>query len=115
MTSRFPRSLLLAVVAALGATVAQAGPAGSGLAHTEKVARGAAGPSFETIRVAPPSRDCVSAAAAALRRHEAVKGVRVEASDLSITVRTDGSTARGADLRALVARVCAAPNVAATS
>lgn len=102
-------------VAFFAATAAQAGPAGSGLAHTEEVARRAAAERVATVRLAPPSRECVPAAVTALRGHEAVRDVKVEGSDLSIKVRTDPSTAKGEDLQALVARVCASTDAAATS
>jgi len=112
MSSRFAGGLMLALMAA---TAAQAGPVGSGLALTEEVARKAAAERLETVRLEPPSRDCVPAVVAALRRHEAVKGMMIEASDLSITVRTSAATAKGGDLQALVAKACAQPTAAAAS
>ena len=112
MCSKFAAGLVLALGAA---TVAQAGPVGSGLSLTEEVARKAAAERLETVRLAPPSRDCVPAVVAALRRHEAVKGMMVEASDLSITVRTNVATAKGGDLQALVAKACAPATAAAAS
>ncbi|WP_296595890.1 hypothetical protein [Phenylobacterium sp.] len=93
-----------------------AGPAGSGLAHTEWVAKKAAeARAAETVRLTAPSRDCVPALVTALRQHDAVKGVMVEASDLSIQVRTDAKTARAGALESLMARTCAATTAAAAS
>lgn len=114
---RFKRAAGLAVMlsASLAAASALAGPAGSGLAHTEDVARKAAAKRAETVRLVTPSRDCVPAAVAALRQHDAVRGVMVEASDLSIQVRTDASTARGGHLQTLVAKACAPATTAAAS
>jgi len=111
MQSKFVAGLVLALAAA---TAAQAGPAGTGLTHTVEVAaRRAAAERAETVRLVPPSRDCVPALVTALRGHDAVQGVMVESADLSIKVRTDASTAKGGDLQALAAKVCAPTNAAA--
>lgn len=112
MRSKFATGLFLSLAAA---AAAQAGPVGSGLALTEEVARKTAAQRLETVRLTPPSRDCVPAVVAALRRHDAVKGMMIEASDLSITVRTNASTAKGGDLQALVAKTCAPATAAAAS
>ena len=115
---RVQRAASLAVIlcASLAASSALAGPAGSGLAHTEEVARkAAAAKRVETVRLTTPSRECVPAAVAALRGHGAVKDVSVESSDL-IHVRTDANTAQGDQLQTLVAKACAsAPAAAAVS
>ncbi|MBU1375549.1 MAG: hypothetical protein KKE02_00870 [Alphaproteobacteria bacterium] len=104
----------LAMSACVSASTAIAGPAGSGLAHTEQVARErAAAARVETVRLVTPSAHCVPSVVDALRRHEAVKGVVVESSDQSIQVRTDAATAKGGDLETLVAKVCAS-NAAAS-
>jgi|GEM_PF-3514248 len=116
MNIRHMTGLAVALGATLAAASAFAGPAGSGLAHTEEVARkAAAAKRAETVRLVTPSRDCVPAAVAALRGHGAVKNVVVEASDLSIQVHTDASTARGGDLQTLVAKACAPATAAAAS
>lgn len=105
----------LAAAAIAPAAPAFAGPAGSGLAHTEAVARKAAeARAGETVRLTAPSRECVPAVVTALRQHEAVKAVMVEASDLSIKVRTDANTARGGGLQTLVAQTCAATTAASS-
>jgi len=110
MTFKLRLAATAGLMAALVAGPALAGPAGSGLAHTEEVARKRAA---ETVRLTAPSRDCVPAAVAALREHDAVKAV--EAADLKIKVRTDGKAARDGELQSLVSKTCAtAPSVAAS-
>lgn len=114
MTTKRPLAVALALIAATAAAPALAGPAGSGLAHTEYVAKKAAeARAAQTVRLTP-ARDCVPAAVAALRAHDAVKGVMVEASDLSIQVRTDAKTAREGALETLVAKACESTAAAAS-
>lgn len=115
MRLKQPLGAALALCLLVPAVPAMAGPAGSGLAHTEWVARKAAeARAAQTVRLTAPSRDCVPALVTALREHDAVKGVMVEASDLSIQVRTDARTARAGALESLMARTCATATAAAS-
>lgn len=112
MNMRHIAGLALAMSACVSVSSAVAGPAGSGLAHTEDVARRAAAAKLETVHLTAPSH-CVPSVVTALRQHDAVKDVTVASGDQTIKVRTDAVTAKGGDLQTLAAKVCAS-NAAAS-
>ena len=74
---------LAVAVAVFTATPALAGPAGSGLAFTEEVARKRA-----VVKVAQADRPCVRQAVAGLQADAAVRAVKVKGDALHVTFRS---------------------------
>ncbi|MGR4864172.1 hypothetical protein [Caulobacter sp. LARHSG274] len=93
-------AVLLAVAPAV------AGPAGSGLAHTEAVARQAA---QRTITVAQSDPACARQAAERIRTQDGVAWTKARPGKVLVAFRSDEHAARGAaEARAVVAENCRA-------
>lgn len=93
---------LTVAVAAFVATPALAGPAGSGLAFTEEVARKRA-----AVKVAQADQACLSRAVAALEADQAVRAVKVSGDVLHVTFRS-AMADRDARVRQEVNKACGA-------
>jgi hypothetical protein len=92
--------------ALLAALPAVAGPVGSGLSHTEEVARRAA---QRTITVAQPDQACARQAAERIKTHDGVAWTKARPGKVLIAFRSDEHAARGAaKVRAVVAESCRA-------
>ena len=92
--------------ALLAAVPALAGPVGSGLSHTEEVARRAA---QRTITVAQPDQACARQAAEQIRAREGVAWAKARPGKVLVAFRSDEHAARGAaEVRAVVAESCRA-------
>lgn len=100
-------ALLLAVAGLAGAAApAVAGPQGSGLWHTEAVAREAA----STVTVRHRDAACLSAAAEALAGQPEVRKVAVGRSRLRVTYPSPALAGQAsAQVRSAVEAACAAP------
>lgn len=93
-------------VALLAVAPAIAGPAGSGLAHTEAVARQTV---QRTIAVAQPDPACARQAAERIRTQDGVAWTRARPGKVLVAFRSDAHAARGAaQARAVVAESCRA-------
>jgi hypothetical protein len=93
-------------VALLAALPAIAGPAGTGLSHTQEVARRAA---LRTIVVAQPDQACARQAAERIRTQDGVAWAKARPGEVLVAFRSDEHAARRADeVRTAVAENCRA-------
>ena len=99
---------IAAAVAVFAATPALAGPAGSGRAVTEEVAKKRA-----VVKVAQGDAPCVQQAAAALQADGQVRAVKVSGDALHVTFRSAKADREWAQQE--VAKVCGADAVVAGS
>jgi hypothetical protein len=102
------RAALLLAVTGLAATAlpAAAGPQGSGLWHTEAVAREAA----STVTIRHRDAACLSAAAEALAGQPEVRKIAVGRTRLRVSKPTPARAAQATtQVRSAVAAACAAP------
>lgn len=98
-------SRLAFAVAAFMATPVLAGPAGSGLAFTEEVARKRA-----VVKVAQADQPCMRQAVAALEADGAVRAVKVDGDVLHVTFKSVTAD-RDARVRQEVDKACGAESV----
>jgi hypothetical protein len=90
----------------LTAFPALAGPVGSGLSHTEEVARRVA---QRTIAISQSDQTCAQQTAERVRAHDGVAWAKVRPGKVVITFRSDEHAARGAaEVRAVIPENCRA-------
>jgi hypothetical protein len=102
------KSVFLGAAAVLlSAVPAFAGPVGSGLSHTEEVARRAA--SQRTITVAQSDQACARQAAQRVKAHDGVAWAKARPGEVLIAFRSNDHAARQeVEVRATVAETCRA-------
>ncbi len=92
--------------ALLAAFPALAGPVGSGLSHTQEVARRAA---QRTIAITQPDQTCARQTAERVRAQDGVAWAKVRPGEVLIAFRSDEHAARGAAaVRAVIPENCRA-------
>jgi hypothetical protein len=96
-----------AAVVLLSAAPALAGPIGSGLSHTEEVARRAA--AQRTIAFAQPDQACARQAAKSVKAREGVAWTKTRPGEVLVAFRSgDHAAKQEAEVRAIVTETCRA-------